>query len=751
MKQRKQSICRSCPAGCPVSVTLEKGVVTKVEGDPEAPLYQGFICPKGRALKAAHNDPGRLMDHLKRMPDGSYQRISSEDLVDDITEKLKVILDDHGPRAVAASSGNAVIENWISATVMLGFLAEIGSDRFYDNNTIDQPGRSMAGAMHGTWAGGHMDPEDCEAYLIAGGNPIISKQYLAPNPGQTSKRMLKKGCKLIVIDPRKSETARKADIHLQIIPGEDPTVFSGLLHLIIEDEAIDESFVGENAVGLEQLAAAVEPYTPDYVATRAGVTESDLRKAARYLGEARTGDCVCGVGPNMSTRGTVTNYLMYCLKTLRGFHPRAGEEARHPAVLNSAVPFKAQPYRLLPAYHFGGRKTGVRGLEKSAAGMPLSALPEEMLKPGKDQVKAYFTLGNGITNWPQTELVKRAFESLDLLVVHDVEHSAMSRIATHVIATKKQFEIPTTTQFMELAGRAHSGYGWSEPYAAYVPAIIEPPADAELMDSWQIYYRVAQKLGLSLGVPSLTASDPRKGVKLDMENEPTTDQLLDILSQNGVVPLAEVKQYPSGNLFDQARTTIKPRAPECERYFQLADPYILEELDIVRKESIEARRGLTDEFPWSLISVRIQNTSSASYRPRGLLKKKYNPLSLNPDDLDVLGVEAGDLVNIRSRHGSIVGVVAIDKYLRPGTASMCHGFGKIPGESSDPRVDGANVNQLLSWDDDYDPHHGQPRMSALPVRITKLADAARAVSKVASLPDSYIVSARDRLARTRAG
>lgn len=723
MKQIKQSTCRSCPAMCPVSVTLENDVVTKVEGNHDAPLFEGFICPKGRALEAAHNDPNRLTHHLKRMPDGSYERISSEDLVDDIAEKLKGILDDRGPDAVAASFGNAALENWVSTNLMIGFLTAVGSDRFYSNVTIDQPGLAMASAMHGGWSGGHMRPENCEVYLIAGGNPIISKQYLAPNPGQTSKRMLKNGCKLIVIDPRKSETARKADVHLQIIPGEDPTVIAGLLHLIIKNQHINESFVEENAIGLEQLSAAVESYTPDYVAKRAGINESDLRKAAQLLGEANTGDCLPGIGVNMSTRGTLNTYLLFALKTLRGFYARAGEKATHASVLNPPVSFRAQPSRTMPAYNFGGRKTGIRGLEQSAAGMPLSALPEEMLRPGKNQVKAYFTLGNGITNWPDTELVKRAFESLDLLVVHDIEHSAMTRIATHVIATKKQFEIPTTTQYMEKAGYFHTGYGWIEPYAAYTPAIVEPPENADLMDSWQVYYRVAKKLGLNLSAVDMFTMNANKAPKLDMEREPTTDELLELLSPNTAVSLDEVKKHPNGKVFEQAQKTIEPRSENCNNYFQLADAYIIEQLSTVRNESVEARRALSDEFPWSLISVRIQNTTCAAYRPKGVLRKPYNPLSLHPEDLEFLGLETGDFVMIKSRHGSIVGIADVDKYLRPGTVSMCHGFGKIPGETSDPRVDGSNVNELLSWNDDYDPHHGQPRMSALPVSITKLSAA----------------------------
>ena len=722
MTQIRNSVCRSCPAMCPVNVTLDDGVVVKVEGNREAPLYKGFVCPKGRALEAAHNDPNRLLHHLKRMPDGSYERISSEELIDDIAAKLQTILQTRGPDAVAASFGNAGLENWVSTNLMIGLLTAVGSNRFYSNITIDQPGLAMAAALHGGWSGGFIHPETCDAFLIVGGNPIISKQYLVPNPGQTSKRMVREGCKLVVIDPRKSETAQKAEIHLQSIPGEDATVIAGLIHLIIKNGHIDEAFVAENAIGFDELRQAVDPYTPDYVAHRAGIDEADLRKAAQILGEAKIGDCVAGVGANMSTRGTLNSYLLSAMKTIRGFYPRAGQEATHPSVLSPRASFKAQPSRRMPAYHFGGRKTGIRGLEESVAGMPLSALPEEMLTPGDKQVKAYFTLGNGMTNWPDTELVKRAFLSLDLLVVHDVELSSIARVATHVIATKKQFEIPTSTQYMEKSGYFHAGYGWSEPYAAYYPAITEPPEGADVLDSWQVYYRVAQKLGLQLPAVDMVGLNPHNPPLLDMENEPTTDALLALLSSNAVVPLSEVKKYPDGKIFDEAREIIAPRNPACENYFQLADPYILQQLALVRNESIEARRGLNEEYPWSLISVRMQNTTCAGYRPKGLLRQPYNPLNLHPEDRDGLGLEDGDVVRIKSRNGSIVGVTGTDKNLRRGTVSMCHGFGKIPGEDSDPRQDGANVNMLISWDDDYDPHHGQPRMSALPVSISKLAD-----------------------------
>ena len=713
-----KTACRACMAMCPVNVTIDDNTVVRVEGNPDAPLYGGFICPKGRGLAAGHNDPNRLTHHLKRQPDGSYRRISSEELVDDVAARLSDIIERHGPESVATHAGGGAIENNPLASMMFAFSKAIGASRMIGNASIDQPGLMMADALHGTWAGGQMRPENCEVFLIAGGNPIISKQYLQQNPGQVFKRMRRSGTKLIVIDPRRSETARKADVHLQVIPGEDPAVFAGLVHLLINRGGVNNEFVERNAMGLGKLAEAVASFTPDYVAGRAGVAAADLERAAELLISAKTGDCVSGVGTNMSTRGTLTSYLMYCLKTLRGFYPGAGEDAAHPGVLNAPRAFKAQPNGPKPAKGFGD--TRVRGLEVSVAGYPISALPEEMLMPGKGQVKALFTSGNPLMNWPQTGLVKEALESLDLLVTHDVQHSPMTRIATHVVATTKQFEVPTTSQFTEAAGTAHPGYGWDEPYAYYYPALIEPPVDADLMDAWQLYYRVAQKLELPIRlvnpIDGSVADEP-----LDMVNEPSHDDLLEVIADRGVVSLEEVKQYPNGHLFDQARATIAEPDPDCAAFFELADDTILSELATVRAESIATRRGTNDDFPFLYISVRMQNSTGTSHRPEGVLKRPYNPLLMHPKDINRLGINEGDKVELRSRHGAVKALVQTDKYSRRGVVSLCYGFGKMPGEVTDLSKDGTNINDILSLTDDFDPVCGQPRMSAVPVNVIPIS------------------------------
>jgi len=707
----KTSTCRACSAYCPIEVTIDDGRVVKVDGNHAAPLYGGFICPKGRALPAMHNDPNRLTHCLKRQPDGSFTPISSTQAIDEIAEKISRIITRHGPRAIAGFTGGPSVEQPAGAPLMLTFLRAIGSTMSFSAATFDQPGLVIANALHGTWAGGRMRPESWDVFLLIGGNPIISKQYFGQNPGDQLKAVIRNGTRLIVIDPRRTETARKAHVHLQCIPGEDPTIIAGVIHLIIANDWVNHDFVGLNTQGFDELARAVSRFTPSYVAERAGISQVDLQEAASILGHAKSGDFGSGTGPSMATRGNLTAYLMLCLQTLRGFWAPEGQEAVQPRVLLPRAKFKAQPRAPYPAWGFG-EKLRVRGLQQSVVGLPAGGLAEEILTPGEGQIRALFLHGGAMLSWPQQELTKRALESLDLLVMHDIELSPTARMAHYVIATKMGFEIPAFSLVGEISATIHPGYGWAEPYAAYQPALLDPPEGADVLDTWQTYYRIARKLGLRLKV---RADNP----PLDMDNEPSTDDIYEYLVRGSAVPLSEIKKYPNGHIFDEARETVRPRDPNCKDRLELANSTMLDELATVRAENVADRRKTNDHFPFLLIPRRMQNVTNAAYRPPGVLRNPFNPLFMNPADLRSLGVNNGDLVEIRSRHGKVTGVAQADSGLRTGVVSLTHGFGKNPGESFDPRKDGANVNQLLRVDDDFDPYTGIPRMGALPVSISR--------------------------------
>lgn len=715
MIETHPSTCRACSAYCPVLVTTRGNEVLRVRGNPEVAMYGGFTCPKGRALPGLHTNPDRLLTSMKRLPDGSHQPIATDDAIAEIAHRLGGIVERYGPRSVACFLGNPGVEQVATAPVMLSLLRALGSPMFFTMATLDQPNIAIADALHGVWDGGRMRPETLDVFLIAGGNPVISKQYFGQNPGMRLKQLVKDGCKLIVIDPRRSETARRAHIHLQPIPGQDEVIAAGLVHLVIAMGGVDEGFVAQNATGLAALTEAVRPFTPEYVAARSGVAADDLRAAAKLIAEARRGNFATGTGLSMTGRGTLSTWLYNCLQTLRGFWAREGDEMLYSPVLLPPAHPRAQPRGPVPPIGFG-EKMRVRGLEQSAAGMPASALVDEILTPGEGQVRALFMHAGAMRTMPDEARTHEALRSLDLLVTHDVEMSPTARVSDYVIASKVGFEIPVLSFLVELNSSLHKGYGYPEPYACAQPALVEPPPGADVIDAWRLYYRLGQRLGLDLECGSMFAAH---GSPLDMAREPSTEDIYGLIAEGSAIPIDRIRQYPAGHVFEEARVLIAPRDPDCADRLDLASPDMIADLAEVASEDIAARRGSFDEFPLLMIPRRMQNATNGTMRlDADRLGVRTNPAYLHPCELAGRGLVPGDLARICSRHGMIEAVVEADADLRPGVLAIAHGFGHSPEDHADPRRHGANVNRLTALDDDFDRYSGMPRMGAISVSLT---------------------------------
>jgi len=382
------SICRYCPAHCPILVTLENGRATRVVGDPESPLFGGYTCPKGRALPEQHAHPDRLLHSVARSENGDFERIDVERAMDEIAARVKAIVDAHGPRSVALYVGTNSLPYAAAPGTAHSWLSGLGSRMFFTSNTIDQPGKQIAAALHGLWQGGENDFQTSDTWLLVGLNPVISKSAGVPsqNPARKLKDAVDRGMKLIVIDPRRTETARRAAIHLQPRPGEDPTLMAGLLHVVIAEKLYDEAFTLQEAEGFEALSRAVLPFAPEYVSKRAGVPADALIEAARVFGAGPRGCSVTGTGPSFATRGTLTEYLSLCLNTICGRWSRAGEKVGRPNVMLPAYTARAQPHAPYQAWGYG-EKMRVRGLTNATCGMPTAALADEILLKAKDRSK----------------------------------------------------------------------------------------------------------------------------------------------------------------------------------------------------------------------------------------------------------------------------------------------------------------------------------------------------------------------------
>jgi anaerobic selenocysteine-containing dehydrogenase len=297
--------------------------------------------------------------------------------------------------------------------------------------------------------------------------------------------------------------------------------------------------------------------------------------------------------------------------------------------------------------------------------------------------------------------------------------SPTASVADYVLASRLAFEIPVLSFLTELNSVFHQGYGYPDPFGSAQPALVEPPPGSDVIDAWRAYYRIAQHMGLPLKCGSMFAAE---GKPLDMLNEPTTEDIYALIAEGSAVPLARLRQYPNGHVFDEARVHVGPRDPACTDRLDLGNEAMMGDLATMAAEDILVRRGTNEEYPLLLIPRRMQNVTNGTARLEpGRLKVLTNPAFLHPEELRTRGMAPGDLAEVRSRHGMIEVVVAADPDLRRGVLAIAHGFGRAPGESADTRRHGANVNRLTRLDDDYDRYSGMPKMGAIPVSLTRVA------------------------------
>ena len=727
-------ICRFCHATCGLKVTIEQGRVTHLIGDLDNPVYHGYSCVKGRNFHRFHEHPDRVLHPLRRGPGGALEPVSQRVALGGAAEALSRIVATHGPRSVAMYAGT--FSHFCPAGVMLreAFMDAIGSPMRFTNATIDQPGKPIAMALHGKWGAGPQAFADADVCLLVGANTLVSMWGGIPsfNPARRLHEARQRGLQLIVIDPRRTETARKADLHLQCLPGHDPEILAAMIHVIVAEGLHDRDFVAVETEGFNALVAAVAPFTPARVGPVAGVPAEQIAAAARAFARARRGNATSGTGPSMAPHGVLMDYLVLALNTICGRWVRAGEAVPNRGVLFRQFSGVARAEKPRPAGGFG-EPLRVRGLADTAAGLPTSALPDEILMSGPGQVRALIVVGgNPLTSWPNATKTRRALESLDLLVVVDPMRSSTAQLAHYVFGPRFGFETPAITFANEGITTYGLSIGYQEPYAQYQPQLVEPPAGSDVLEDWRIFYELGRAMQLPLAW---------RGQPIDMTNPPTTDALLEHFVRRSRVPLAEIKTHPHGALFPDPQPLAEARAPDWPHRLQLANEAMLRELAQVDAECaastsqssavaqcVAPGAGAADSAEGAdadagldllLVSRREHATYNSVGHDLPALRRRrpYNPAYLNPDDARRLGLSEGMAVTLETASGQVRAVAHPAEDVRAGVVSMAHGFDSRGGS-----MGAANAATLVDDVLGCDALSGLPRMSAIPVRVRRAPD-----------------------------
>ncbi len=699
------SFCRFCHASCPIEVDVQEGRAVAIRGVADDPIFAGYTCIKGRQIPEQMTHPQRLLSSLRRRPDGTFEEISSTSAMDEIGAKLQQILSTHGPRAIASYTGTGGYQNSLAVPAARAFHQGFDSPSFYTSVTIDQPAKSTAPFRVGIWEAGYHNFSDAEVLLAIGYNPMVSSfgpvgGLQGTNPYVVLREAKKRGMKLIVIDPRRTEFASQADIHLAPKPGEDPTLMAGILKVVIDEGLFDHEFCDQWVADLPQLAGAVSAFTLEYVAQRCDVPADDIVAAARMFASAQKGTSGTGTGPSMAPHSGLTEHLSIALNTICGRVNREGDKLESGYFLYPETPHRAQVHAARLAA--SGAPSRMRNLRGIRGEMLTTTLAEEILTPGEGQVRALIVSGgNPVVAWPDQELTLKAMKDLELLVVIDHRMSSTAEFAHYVVAPTLSLERSDIPHLMDRWFRA--------PYTNYTDAITEREGD--VLNEWEVFWELAKRMGTTL---------PFAGGQTPMDERPTDDQMIDLAYAGSRMPMDEVRANRR-KVHPDKIMTVSAADPECTAKFTVApDDIVAEMKEIVVEGDGAAALGIDPSlYPFRLVSRRLKHVLNSYGSDLSVLGAKgtSNSAYMNPDDMKDHDLVDGDLIEIFSPRASVQGLVESAPDVRQGVISMAHSWGGSSLTDEKVRDIGSPTSRLVSVDKGYDRINGMVVQSAIPVRI----------------------------------
>jgi anaerobic selenocysteine-containing dehydrogenase len=714
--EKVKTFCRNCSALCSMEIDVEDGRMVRARPDGTVSPYGAYLCPKGLSAIEFHNGAeNRLLNSLKRSGDG-FVEITNDAAIADIGDRLAAILAEHGPRAIAVYHGTGAYRSVLGGLMERAWVAAIGTPNFFSTMTIDQSAKWVTMARLGTMASGKNAFRDCDVALLAGGNPIVTHQgapfALAESgaPAKAFEDARARGCKVIIIDPRRTETARYADLLIQPLPGHDAALFAAIAHILLRDGTYDRAFTDKWCNGIEELRRAVAPFTPEVAAARADVPVEQIEQAAQWLGQGTRVYAGSGTGPSFSAHSNLNDHMIEVVNALCGGYRREGDRIRNPGTLRVKDAFEMA---VSPSRSFEQEPKCVSEDTGQLLGeFPSALIPQEIVADSPDRIRALISFGGDpLMAVGDPAVAAPAFEQLDLLVSLDCRMNETGRKADYVIASSQQFERH------EISIPGDSLY--PEPFVQYTAPVVDKPAGT--LHDWEFFWGISARMGVPLTFKfwnyGLRFEDIPEGLPLSLETPPAPEALCAFLAAGSAVPFDEIKANPSG-----VRPEMTPRyvqaAPVEGGRLELLPPDVARELAGVVEDSEDGN------FEYRLINRRILQALNGAYRDAAATRKRYpvNYAYMNPMDMLDDGLGEGDLVTISSPHGDIRTRVRSEERLRRGVVSMTHMFGPLVG-SGDPDGDGgSNVGQLTSLTSDLEPINFMPRFSGIPVNVRVVQD-----------------------------
>ncbi len=655
-------VCNFCEAMCGLAIEHDGKQVLSVRGDEKDPFSKGSICPKGAVIADMYNDPDRLRKPLKKTSSG-FVEIPWEEAFDIVAERLNHVKKQYGNDAIGLYFGNPTVHNYGAMMYVADFKKTIRTRNNFSATSMDQLPHHFA--AHFMFGNGMIMPipdiNRTEYMIIMGANPSASNGSIMTAAGvqKRLKNIQQRGGKYIVIDPRKTETAKSADEHLFIRPGTDVYFLLAMLHIITTEKKYNLKKLSSHVVDLDKVIAIAIAYTPESVAEITGISVKDIRRITNEYLNAEKAVLYGRMGVSTQEHGGLCNWLINLINILTGHLDTEGGAM----FTNPAVPMVKSKVGHVP---YNRWKSRVRGLPEFQGELPVSTMVEEMTTNGKGQIKAVVThAGNPVLSSPNGGRLDKALHDLEFMVSIDIYLNETTKHADIILP-------PTTGLEVDHYDLIFNAFAVSN--TAKFSEALFPPKEGQLHD-WQIFKALTKRLSKKKLPWLYRISTPKVLLKLALLNGPygrfgSINQLFTGLT------LGKIKRSVHGIDLGPLVPMLPKLLRTKDQKIHLAPPLFLEQLEVLHT-AFSAGKDTLNENEFRLIGRRhLRSNNSWMHNVDKLVTGKNRcTVMMNTMDAERLGLKEEDEVTVKSRVGAIKIAIEVTQNIMPGVVSIPHGFG----------------------------------------------------------------------------
>ena len=716
----KSTACCVCGNSCGIEVRVEDDRIVKVRGDKNNPASKGYVCNKALYNPHYQDNNQRVLSPLRRRDDGSFEEIDWDTAAGEIAERLKKIIDEHGGKSVALCGGGGQACH-LDVPYALFFLKGLGTKFIY--NALGQEYTQkywLNGQMFGSEnLDFHFDERRCEVLLMIGSNPWMSHgiQRARKVIGEISKDPNRK---LIVVDPRRHETAERADEFFMIKPGTDVYFLLALINVIVSEGLCDEKYIAAHTTDWDEIKWIADLVTPEKAAELCDLAAGKIAEVARVFANAKAAATYIDLGIYHGIYQMESVYLERVLLAITGNIGVPGGNTFPESFMSLEMEPEGEKW-----------KTPVAGIEEIQGLFPPNALPEDILEAGEDSIRAVFVEGsNPLRSYADSKKFEEAFKALDLLVVIDPVMSEAARMADYVLPAKCGFEKYEAVFFPK---------GFPEIYYHLRHPVCKGPELAR--QECDIFLMILEKMDID--VSGLLPFAMLKQAQQDSDKPPVLSLIRaicmmfamkhrDALVENGIITgegddteelFQAVLDHPEGiYLCDTLDENNLEHLKTDDKKVHLAVPYVL---DLLKKLEIPDSIDIMadEEFPFVLqTGERTNYTANSLIRHHDWRAAKLptNYLRMSKQDAERLEISDGETVKVLTDTSTVSIPVKVTDDIYPGNLSIPHSFGMLHTnkETGELQQVGVNVNELISAGH-REPVTGTPYQKYIRCRIQK--------------------------------